>query len=320
MALSRGEIVGRYEIIELLGKGSMGEVYRATDRRLGRHVAIKVLLAEFHSDQGRLKRFEREARAASALNHPNIVSLFDIGEHEESPYLVTELLEGETLRDRLNRGALPIEAALDVGLQLAKGLAAAHEKGIVHRDLKPENVFLLSDGRIKILDFGLAKLVEGGSANEFGNASAVVTEIGVVLGTVAYMSPEQSRGKQADHRSDLFSFGSVLHEMMTGFPAFSRETVTDTFSAIIEDEPPTLSKLGVKAPAPLAKLLRRCLEKPLDKRVQSARELVTELETIGSNPQASSRGGMIDPSRIWIFLVGIAVLGAAGYFAWMRLR
>ncbi|HTF88251.1 MAG TPA: serine/threonine-protein kinase [Planctomycetota bacterium] len=320
MSLSRGEKVGRYEILALLGKGSMGEVYRATDMRLGRDVAIKVLLSEFHSDQGRLKRFEREARAASALNHPNIVSLFDIGEHEESPYLVTELLEGETLRDRLNRGALPIESALDVGLQLAKGLAAAHEKGIVHRDLKPENVFMLPDGRIKILDFGLAKLVEGGSANEFGGGSAIVTEIGVVLGTVAYMSPEQSRGKQADHRSDLFSFGSVLHEMMTGFPAFSRETITDTFSAIIEEEPPTLAKLGVKAPTPLAKLLRRCLEKPLDQRIQSARELVTELETISSNPQASSRGGMIDPSRIWIYLLGIAVLGAAGYFAWKGLR
>ncbi len=309
MSLTPGEKLGRYRILALLGAGSMGEVYRATDTRLGRDVAIKVLLSEFTADQDRLKRFEREARAASALNHPNIVSLYDIGEHEESPYLVTELLEGETLGHRLGRGALAVENALQIGLQVAKGLAAAHEKGIVHRDLKPENVFLLPDGRIKILDFGLAKLMEAGTQG------AVTTEIGVVLGTVAYMSPEQSRGKSADHRSDLFSFGSLLYEMVTGHGAFHRESVSDTFQAIKEEEPPALLKLGVNASPALQRLLRNCLEKKLEQRIQSAGELVSELERVIATPVASTSAGKIS-SAAWIAiaLAGIAALGLLAYF------
>jgi serine/threonine protein kinase len=311
-----GAKLGRYEIVALLGAGSMGEVYRAKDMRLGRDVAIKVLLSEFTSDHDRLKRFEREARAASALNHPNILSLFDIGEHEESPYLVTELLVGQTLRDRLLLGALPVDSALEIGSQIAKGLAAAHEKGIVHRDLKPENVFLLPDGRIKILDFGLAKLMESGSAYDpLGSASAVTTEVGVVLGTVAYMSPEQSRGKPADHRSDLFSFGSVLFEMLTGHPAFNRESISDTFEAILEEEPPPLAKLGVKAPAELQKLLRHCLEKNLDARIQSASELVGGLEAAASAPLASEGPAAGAASRFAYIALGIAALGALVFFA-----
>jgi eukaryotic-like serine/threonine-protein kinase len=311
MALTPGEQLGRYEVLALLGAGSMGEVYRAKDGRLGRDVAIKVLLPEFTSDQDRLKRFEREARAASAMNHPNIVSLYDIGEHEESPYLVTELLEGETLRARLERGPLPLESALDVGSQIAKGLAAAHEKGIVHRDLKPENVFLLPDGRIKILDFGLAKLMEGGTACDLlTSSSAVTTEVGVVLGTVAYMSPEQSRGKAADHRSDLFSFGSLLFEMVSGHTAFHRDTASDTFTAILEEELPPLSKLGIDVPPALQKLLRGLLEKQVDARTQSADQIVSELESIARAPAAPAAASKGSASRLLILAIGFATLAA----------
>ncbi|HUR29375.1 MAG TPA: serine/threonine-protein kinase [Planctomycetota bacterium] len=311
MSLTPGEQLGRYEILSLLGTGSMGEVYRAKDSRLGRDVAIKVLLQEFTSDQDRLKRFEREARAASAMNHPNIVSLYDIGEHEDSPYLVTELLEGETLRHRLDRGALPLESALEVGRQIAKGLAAAHEKGIVHRDLKPENVFLLPDGRIKILDFGLAKLMEGGTACDLlTSTSAVTTEIGVVLGTVAYMSPEQARGKAADHRSDLFSFGALLFEMVAGHTAFHRDTAADTFAAIMEEELPPLSKLGIAVPPALQELLHGLLEKDVDARIQSAEQVVSELEAIARAPVATAAASKGSASRLLILAIGFATLAA----------
>ncbi len=280
MPLSPGEYLGRYEIQALLGTGSMGEVYRATDRRLRRDVAIKVLLQEFSSNPERLGRFQREARAVSSLNHPNIVSVLDVGEHAGSPYLVTELLEGEPLSQRCARGPIALDSALKIGLQIAHGLAAAHDKGIIHRDIKPENVFILSDGRIKILDFGLAKLLDpSGAANDNGDEpDPIVTTAGVALGTVDYMSPEQMRGLPADHRTDLFSFGALLHEMLTASPPFHRESATDTFAAILDDDPPTLAKCGVKAPKSVQKLLLRCLEKKLEARIQSAPELVAALE------------------------------------------
>src|SRR5512132_4044135 len=222
MTLRSGSRLGPYEIVSQLGAGGMGEVYRAKDPRLGREVAIKVLPASFSKDPDRLRRFEHEARAAGVLNHPNITAVYDIGSVERSPYVVTELLEGETLRSRLAAGPLSPRKALDYAIQIARGLAAAHEKGIVHRDLKPENLFVTKDGRVKVLDFGLAKLTqseEGIDLTELPTASAG-TQPGVVMGTLGYMSPEQVRGKPADHRSDIFAFGVILWEMLSGRRAF----------------------------------------------------------------------------------------------------
>src|SRR6266498_5350274 len=219
MTIAAGTKLGRYEILSPLGAGGMGEVYRAKDSRLGRDVAIKVLPATLSQDPDRLKRFEQEARAAGVLNHPNITAVHDIGTADGAPYIVTELLEGETLRERLSTGPLPVRKAIDYAVQIVKGLAAAHEKGIVHRDLKPENLFLTKDGRVKILDFGLAKLThaeEGGSQQTNLPTATAGTEPGVVLGTLGYMAPEQVRGRPADARSDIFSFGAILYEMLSG--------------------------------------------------------------------------------------------------------
>ncbi len=245
MTLTAGTKLGPYEILAPLGAGGMGEVYRAKDPRLGREVAIKVLPASFSQDPDRLKRFEQEARAAGVLNHPGITAVYDFGTAaDQSPYIVTELLEGETLRNRLLTGALPVRKAIDYAVQIAKGLAAAHEKGIVHRDLKPENLFLTQDGRVKILDFGLAKLkpeTGGDGKTDIGTVSGG-TEPGVVLGTMGYMSPEQVRGKAADRRSDLFAFGTILYEMLAGQRAFRGDTAADTITAILTKEPPDLSQ------------------------------------------------------------------------------
>ncbi|HXM77018.1 MAG TPA: serine/threonine-protein kinase, partial [Thermoanaerobaculia bacterium] len=217
MTLSPGTRLGPYEVLAPLGSGAMGEVYRARDTRLEREVAVKVLPASFSADPDRLRRFDQEARAASALNHPNILAIYDVGTHDGAPYVVSELLEGGTLRERLG-SPLPARKAVDYGIQIAQGLAAAHEKGIVHRDLKPENLFVTKDGRVKILDFGLAKLTRpetaAGSLTDVPTLTAG-TEPGVVMGTVGYMSPEQVRGQPADHRSDIFAFGSVLYEMLS---------------------------------------------------------------------------------------------------------
>ena len=237
MTLTAGTKLGPYEILSPLGAGGMGEVYRARDPRLGREVAIKVLPASFSSDADRLRRFEQEAKAASALNHPNIVTLHDIGTNtsDGAPYVVTELLEGETLRARLATGALSPRKATEYAIQIAQGLAAAHDKGIVHRDLKPENLFVTEDGRVKILDFGLAKLIQpessAGQQTSIPTAS-LGTEPGVVMGTVGYMSPEQVKGQSADHRSDIFSFGAILYEMLSGRRAFRGDSAVETMSAI----------------------------------------------------------------------------------------
>ena len=243
MAISAGSRLGPYEILSPLGAGGMGEVWRARDPRLGRDVAIKVLPSALSQDPDRLKRFEQEARAAGASNHPAITAVFDIGTHEGSLYVVSELLEGETLRARLASAALPSRKAADFAAQIARGLAAAHEKGIVHRDLKPENLFVTRDSRVKILDFGLAKLVlprGGGAATEMPTATGG-TEPGIVLGTLGYMSPEQVRGQAVDARSDIFSFGAVLYEMLTGRRAFRGDSAADTLSAILMTEPPDIS-------------------------------------------------------------------------------
>ncbi|HEY1251194.1 MAG TPA: protein kinase [Thermoanaerobaculia bacterium] len=283
MTLSAGTKLGPYEILAPIGAGGMGEVYRAKDPRLGREVAIKVLPATFSQDADRLKRFEQEARAAGVLNHPGITAVYDIGTaSDQSPYIVTELLEGETLRSRLGAGAVPSRKAIDYAVQIAKGLAAAHEKGIVHRDLKPENLFLTNDGRVKILDFGLAKLKnekDPGSQTDLQTVSGG-TQPGVVLGTMGYMAPEQVRGKAADRRSDLFAFGTILYEMLSGQRAFRGETAADTITAILTKEPPDLSQTNKDLPPGLDRIVRHCLEKNPEERFESARDVAFDLEAL----------------------------------------
>ena len=273
----------------------MGEVYRARDARLKRDVALKVLPAAFSADADRLRRFEQEAQSASALNHPNILAIHDIGTHEDAPYIVSELLEGETLRARLSGGAFSPRKAIGHALQIAHGLAAAHEKGIVHRDLKPENIFVTADGRVKILDFGLAKLTQA-EAPASGQTNlpteAPGTEPGVVLGTLGYMSPEQVRGKPADGRSDLFSFGAIFYEMLSGRRAFHGETAADTMSAILTRDPPDLSETNRRIPAALERIVDHCLEKSPEARFQSARDIAFDLEAITGESLSSSPRGL----------------------------
>src|ERR1035441_4049513 len=242
MPLAPGTILGQYEIRSPLGAGGMGEVYRAHDTRLDREVAIKVLPESLPSDTDRLRRFEQEARAAAALNHPNILAVYQMATEGNVSYMVTELLDGETLRERLRAGPISLCKAIDYAAQIAHGLAAAQDKGITHRDLKPENLFVTKDGRVKILDFGLAKV--GPSKDSLGEEATLAsrTEPGMVMGTVGYMSPEQVRGKTADHRSDIFAFGTVLYEMVTGRQTFRKPTSAETMTAILNEEPPSISQ------------------------------------------------------------------------------
>ncbi len=257
-------------------------MYRARDERLKRDVAVKVLPATYSADAERLRRFEQEAQAAGALNHPNITAVHDLGSHDGAPYIVTELLEGETLRGRLSGGALSVRKATDYAIQTAKGLAAAHEKGIVHRDLKPENLFVTNDGRVKILDFGLAKLTQadGAAGPQTNLPTAAGTEPGVVMGTLGYMSPEQVKGKSADARSDIFSFGAILYEMLSGSRAFHRDTAAETMSAILREEPPDLSATNKSVQPGLERVVRHCLEKSPEERFHSAHDLAFDLESI----------------------------------------
>jgi len=241
LTLSAGARLGPYEILFPLGAGGMGEVYKARDTKLDRDVAVKILPERLSSDADALARFEREAKAVAALSHPNILGIFDFGRHERVVYAAMELLEGETLRERLSGGALAQRKAIEFALQTADGLAAAHEKGIVHRDLKPENVFVTREGRIKLLDFGLAKLLPLDKAGSHAPTAALGTEPGVVMGTVGYMSPEQVRGRPADHRSDIFSFGAILYEMLSGKRAFHGDSAAETMAAIAKEDPPDLS-------------------------------------------------------------------------------
>ena len=237
-----GQVLGHYRIVESIGAGGMGEVYRASDDRLGREVAVKVLKSELTNDPDRLRRFEQEARAAAALNHPNIVAVFDIGIHNGAPYIVSELLQGKTLRQRMLEGAIPVRQANDFGIQIAQGLVAAHEKHIIHRDLKPENIFITQDNRIRILDFGIAKLATPMLTDERSVVSMTTqTKVGAVLGTAGYMSPEQLRAKPVDQRSDIFSFGAILYEVLTGKRAFSGDTEVDTMMAVLKEDPPEMT-------------------------------------------------------------------------------
>jgi eukaryotic-like serine/threonine-protein kinase len=291
MTLPVGTNLGRYEIRSQLGAGGMGEVYRARDEKLNRDVAIKVLTGQLLQDEDRLRRFEQEAQAAGALNHPNILGVFDVGTHNGLTYLVAELLEGEELRERLNRGAMLQSKAIDFAQQIAAGLAAAHEKGIVHRDLKPENLFVTTNDRLKILDFGLAKLSEPAALSDGSKSEAAtrraLTDPGTVMGTVGYMSPEQVRGHKVDHRSDIFSFGAILYEMLAGQRAFRRDTMAETMTAILKEEPPELSETNSKINPQLEKVVRRCLEKAPERRFHSAHDLGFALESLTA-PSAST--------------------------------
>jgi serine/threonine protein kinase len=281
MALTSGTKLGPYEIIELLGAGGMGEVYRARDARLDRSVAIKILPAAFSADSDRLHRFEKEARSASALNHPNIITIHELGQDGSTHYIAMEMVEGKTLRELLDSGLLPMRKAIEIAAQIAEGLTKAHEAGIAHRDLKPENLMVSHDGFVKILDFGLAKLAPtSGERPDMCITSASQTQPGLVLGTVGYMSPEQASGDRLDFRSDQFSFGLVLYEMVTGKRAFQRSTAAETLVAILREPPEPITRQNRDAPAPLCWAIERCLAKEPDKRYVSTRDLARELATI----------------------------------------
>src|ERR1700730_11310785 len=282
MTLSAGTRLGPYEISSPLGAGGMGEVYRARDTRLVREVAIKVLPEALSSDQERLRRFEKEARSASALNHPNIVTIHDIGSESGVSYLAMELGDGTTLRQQLMSGPLPIKKLLQIAPQIAEGLARAHEAGIVHRDLKPENVMVKKDGLVKILDFGLAKLSSTGSGSGEGSQLPTMTgtQPGVVVGTVGYMSPEQASGQALDFRSDQFSMGSILYEMATGKRAFQKKTAIDTLAAILNDEPEPIASTNPQTPTPLRWIVKRCLAKEPRQRFASTEDLARDLSSL----------------------------------------
>jgi Tol biopolymer transport system component len=341
MAIATGTKFNQYEILAPLGAGGMGEVYRARDTRLNREVAIKVLPGEVAHDAERLRRFEQEARATSALNHPNILTVYDFGEYDGNPYLVMELLDGAELRAQMNNGGLPVRKAIDYAQQIAAGLAAAHEKHIVHRDLKPENLFITNDGRVKILDFGLAKLrglrnadfgmrneeadtlIQGAANPQSAIRNPQLTAPGTVMGTVAYMSPEQVRGQDLEQRSDIFSFGLILYEMLAGRRAFDRQSFAETMAAIANEDAPELSEVNSKVTPQLDRIVRHCLEKKPEMRFQSARDLGFALEAL-TTPNSSGkhrteavaalattkRGGWRE--RIAWMVAALAVLTALG--------
>jgi eukaryotic-like serine/threonine-protein kinase len=322
VSLAAGAKLGPYEILAQIGAGGMGEVYRAKDPRLGREVAIKVLPASFSAHADRLRRFEQEAKAAGLLNHPNITIVYDIGQHDGAPYVVQELLEGEPLRAELGSGRFSPRRAIDYGIQIAHGLAAAHDKGIVHRDLKPENLFVTKNGRVKILDFGLAKLTHQEEQAQATNlpTAAAGTEPGVVMGTLGYMSPEQVRGRPADARSDIFSFGGILYEMLAGNRAFRGDSVADTMSAILKEDPADLAGTNQSISPGLDRIVRHCLEKNPERRFQSAHDLAFDLEAL-SVTSGQAVPGAIAPSRrrrlpIAAAVITALLIGAAlGFFA-----
>jgi len=313
-----GKVLSHYRILEEIGRGGMGVVYRAHDEALRRDVAVKVLPSSFATDPDRLRRFEQEARAAGALNHPNILAIYDFGEHEGSPYVVSELLEGKTLREQMGGRAMPVRKTVDYGIQIARGLSAAHEKRIVHRDLKPENIFVTGDGRVKILDFGIAKLLgpEEVRVDDGRTATQSPTEAGVLLGTTGYMSPEQVRGAPVDQRSDLFSLGTVLYEMLSGRRAFGGATPADTMSAILSYDPPSLSALREDIPPDLDRTIRRCLDKSTRERFQTAWDLASDLERLAEikppRMRAHSHRWRLPAAVGVALLLGLAALSDVG--------
>ncbi len=301
----------------------MGEVYRARDTRLGRDVAIKVLPAEYATDAGRLARFEQEARAVAALDHPNILAIHDVGTHEGTPYIVTELLEGGTLAERLHSGAMPVQKSVEVAAQVAHGLAAAHEKAIVHRDLKPANVFITDAGRVKILDFGLAKLADPRSAGELARARTQVeaTQAGTALGTLGYMAPEQLRGQAVDRRADIFALGCVLYEMLAGRKAFAGASNADVVSAVLHEDPPNLASSGREIPPALVGIVARCLEKVPGARFSSAHDLALALEAeagaVTGPTVRHARGRRL--ARAWAGVAATVVIAAVAASAYLVL-
>jgi hypothetical protein len=318
MSLTIGSQLGPYEIISTLGVGGMGEVYRARDIRLGRDVALKILPASFSSDTSRQARFEQEARAVAALNHPNIVAVYDVGTQDSLSYMASELVEGESLRSLIEEGGMPARRVIDISAQLADGLAAAHAAGIVHRDLKPENVMHTRDGRVKILDFGLARqTVSTGPAEATRTILATGTTPGAILGTVAYMSPEQVRGQIADHRSDIFSFGTVLHEMISGAQPFRGDSSVEVMNAVLKEDPPELP--AATSPS-LRLIVLRCLEKDPNRRFQSASDLAFALRSASSGPVSSPlfaasprKRSMLIPALAG-FAAVVALAGTAAVF------
>ena len=320
-SLTAGTKLGRYEIRSQVGAGGMGEVYRARDEKLNRDVAVKVLPAALSENSDRLHRFEQEAQAAGALNHPNILAVYDVGTHEGAPYVVSELLEGETLRELLDHGPLSTRKAIEYATHIARGLAAAHEKGIVHRDLKPENLFITKDDRVKILDFGLAKLTlpAGDEVAQTDIATRKVhTDPGAVMGTAGYMSPEQVRGRAVDYRSDIFSFGAVLYEMLSGRRAFRGDSAIETLNAILKEEPAELTASNSNIAPAIERVVWHCLEKSPERRFQSASDVAFALESLSgmtSHPSQQTFGALVplSPARIWtrerlIWLVACVVL------------
>ena len=322
-----GKKIGNYEIVDKIGAGGMGEVYRARDTKLTREVAVKVLPDVFAGDSDRLSRFEREARLLAGLNHPGIGAIYGLEEHEGTRYLILELVEGEDLSQRLQRGALPVKEALDVALQVAAALEAAHEQGVIHRDLKPANIQISADGRVKVLDFGLAKALatsagDSGTGNDLSQSPTVMsspTVAGVILGTAAYMSPEQARGKPVDKRSDIFAFGIVLYEMLTGAVMFAGDTVSDTLAAVLRAEP-DFDRLPADTPPALRRLLERCLEKDEKRRLRDigeARIIIDDIRAgkdVGATAAAegtapAAPGGSLRQYGGWV-LAAVAVVAS----------
>jgi serine/threonine protein kinase/Tol biopolymer transport system component len=329
MSLTPGTRLGPYEIVSPLGAGGMGEVYRARDTRLGREVAVKVLLPEVSGDDSRRRRFEQEARSASALNHPNIVTVYDVGSVDSTIYLAMELVEGRTLRELLADGALPSRKLLDVAVQVAEGLAKAHDAGLVHRDLKPENLIVSKDGFVKILDFGLAKLTEMTSSDGTSTLQTMAgspgTVPGTVMGTVGYMSPEQASGREVDYRSDQFSFGSILYELATGHRAFQRNTGAETLTAIIREEPTPVGQSNPRVPAPVRWIVERCLAKEPEERFASTKDLARDLRSLRDHLSETSVSESVAPRPArkavpaWLVPVIALLAGAALAVAGMKL-
>jgi serine/threonine protein kinase len=309
--LQAGTKLGPYEIGSSLGAGGMGEVYRARDTRLGRDVALKIVPGTFARDPDRLRRFEQESQAVAALNHPNILGIHDVGEFQGAPYLVSELLEGKSLREIFEDGPLPQRRAIDYGVQIAQGLAAAHEKNIVHRDLKPDNLFITKDGRAKILDFGLAKLTSKSAESNNATMTSAHTSAGTVMGTASYMAPEQVRGEATDSRTDIFAFGAVLYEMLSGQRAFHRATPAETMTAVLREEPAEMQdSLHPLSPA-LDKIVRRCLEKNPDQRFQSAKDLSFALSALSGSDTSAARVAVAPPRVLPAALIAIALVVVA---------
>src|SRR5215467_2783844 len=319
MSLTTGTQLGPYEVLSLLGRGGMGEVYRARDTKLKREVAIKALPEEFSRDPERLVRFQREAEALAALNHPNIAHVYGLEESANTRSIVMELVDGETLQQRLTRGAIPVEEALQIAKQIAEALEAAHERGIIHRDLKPANIILTADTRVKVLDFGLAKAFQEQQPTNLSNSPTLVSAAsmpGVILGTAAYMSPEQARGQNVDHRSDIFAFGCVLYEMLTGKQAFQGNTVSDILASVLKSDP-DLSLLAANLNPQLSRLLKRTLEKDTRRRWQAIGDVRYELESIASSPVFQAAQSVPNPKKIWrrALFIAVGMLAGAGLMA-----